>query len=119
MTYERIAFVGSRNFIDLSFVRWCVISIYRKYGRFVLVSGGAKGPDTAAENQAKVLGLKRIIYYADWNRFGPSAGPIRNEEIVQNSDFIIAFWDGKSSGTQSTLKFAKQYNKPIKLFEEL
>lgn len=114
----RIAFVGSRGFKDLDFVRWCVISIYRKYGKFVLISGGAKGPDTIAENQAKALGLIRNIHYADWNKYGKAAGPMRNEYIVQDSDYIIAFWDGISSGTQSTINFAKQYNKPLKLFKE-
>lgn len=74
---------------------------------FILVSGGAKGADSLAEDFAKIQGIPRQIYEADWKKFGKSAGFIRNQSIVNNSDMIIAFWDGHSRGTADTLNKAK------------
>jgi len=33
---------------------------------------------------------------------------------VEECDCLIAFWDGKSRGTEFTLDYAKQLGKPIK-----
>ena len=36
------------------------------------------------------------------------AGPIRNEEMAEVSDALIAFWDGKSRGTKSMIEIARR-----------
>ena len=47
-----------------------------------------------------------LLYPADWERHGRAAGPIRNEEMAEVSDALIAFWDGKSRGTKSMIEIA-------------
>ena len=51
------------------------------------------------------------IFKAQCNKYGKSAGPIRNELMVQNCDFVIAFWDGKSKGTRNLIQLAQKYNR--------
>jgi hypothetical protein len=50
---------------------------------------------------------------AEWNKFGKSAGYRRNVTIVEHSDIIVAFWDGKSKGTQHTINIAKEKGKGL------
>lgn len=39
----------------------------------------------------------------------------RNEYMVDNSDYVIAVWNGKPSGTGNTVKYAKKKNKIVLL----
>ena len=41
------------------------------------------------------------------------AGVIRNRQIVDHCDQVIAFWDGKSRGTKSSIDYAKKLGKPV------
>ncbi len=45
-------------------------------------------------------------FIADWNKYGKSAGFRRNIDIVDNSDCVIAFWDGNSKGTLNSVTTA-------------
>ena len=63
------------------------------------------------------LYIKYIGFPADWNKFGKSAGFIRNQQIVDNSDIIIAFQLNKSKGTQDTINKAKLQNKKVILIK--
>jgi len=65
-----------------------------------IVSGGARGADTLAENYAKMIGVNTIIFKADWKKYGRAAGMIRNKDIIAQADVVVAFWDGKSKGTK-------------------
>ena len=40
---------------------------------------------------------------------------IRNTDIIKNSDFVFAFWDGKSKGTKDSIDKSKKLNIPIKV----
>lgn len=70
----------------------------------------AKGADTCGERYAKEHRYKIRYFPADWDRYGTAAGPIRNEEMARNADALVAFWDGKSSGTKSMIQLAQKYN---------
>ena len=41
----------------------------------------------------------------------------RNEYMVDNSDYVIAVWNGKPSGTGNTVKYAKKKNKVVLLVD--
>lgn len=85
----------------------------RVYSYFL--SGGCKGADALGERYAEENGFKIEHFPAEWNKFGKSAGPIRNFQMAKNCDYVICFWDGKSKGTKSMINYAKQLNKPIKV----
>ena len=109
----KLAVIGSRDFTD----RELMHSVLNKCKQSVkvLVSGGAKGADRLAEEWALSLGIKTEIYIPDWNLYGNSAGFIRNKLIINSADATIAFWDGTSKGTKSSIDYAKKLNKPVKI----
>ncbi len=105
----KLAVVGSRDFSDLSVVEKILTADVSRITE--IVSGGARGVDTAAAAFADKRGLKLKVFLPDWDKFGRAAGPIRNKQIVQYCDEVIAFWDGKSPGTKSSLMMARELGK--------
>ena len=112
--------VGSRSFSDYELLSRELDLQLEDSTNVVIVSGGAKGADSLAEQYADARGYQKEIFKADWKKYGRAAGPIRNEEmqkyISQFSNRIcVAFWDGKSKGTATNFKLAKKYNNSIKI----
>lgn len=107
---RRVGIVGSRNFNDPGQVRRFVQSLPKDTE---VVSGGARGVDSVAAHEAVLQGLGVRIFYPDYEFYGASAPLKRNYEIVKYSDEIVAFWDGKSTGTMHTVSIAKENNKPV------
>ncbi|MEO7717725.1 MAG: SLOG family protein [Capsulimonas sp.] len=103
-----VAVVGSRDFEPIELV-W---EFLRDWSGPItrIISGGARGVDTAAARYARAHEIPLTEIRADWS-LGRKAGPMRNREIVAASDFVLAFWDGASPGTRSTLTFAVQQGK--------
>lgn len=58
---------------------------------------------------AKEHNLEIERFPADWKKYGKAAGPIRNDQMAQVADMVIAFWDGKSKGTENMLRMANKY----------
>jgi len=79
-----------------------------------VVSGGAKGADTLGERYAKENGhtVKRFI--PDWS-IGRVAGILRNAEMAEYADALIAFWDGKSKGTKNMIDTAKKLGLKVRV----
>ena len=80
-----------------------------------IISGGAKGVDTCAAIYAKENSIRLTFVLPKYERYGRAAPIIRNKEIVERCDVVIAFWDGCSRGTLSVIKYAAKRNKPYKL----
>lgn len=84
-------------------------SIFSNYGTpMFIVSGMARGPDLMGKRYAEEHGIAVIPMPAEWDKHGRSAGHIRNREMAVEGDSLIAFWDGKSSGTRSMIQYAKE-----------
>ena len=81
----------------------------------LIVSGGAVGADTLAEQYAYEHNIEKLIFYPNWSIYGKSAGFIRNKQIIGAADIVIAIWDGKSKGTLSSINIARSQNKEIRL----
>jgi hypothetical protein len=78
-----------------------------------IVSGGANGADKLGELFAKKHNIETIIYKPDWKKYGKSAGFLRNHDIINAADNVIAFWDGVSNGTKHDIDIATQKGKPL------
>ncbi len=100
----KVAIVGSRYFGDLEKVRALVRELPKGS---TVVSGGASGVDQAAEEEARKHGLNVIVHRALWHKYGKSAGPIRNQKIVEDADELHAFWNSTSRGTKSAIVLAR------------
>ena len=93
----RTIIAGSRTITDMAVVEYAV----QKSGFEIteVVSGGAKGVDTLAQQFAEYHNIPVKVFMADWNAHGKSAGPIRNQQMAEYADQLIAVWDGVSLGT--------------------
>jgi len=110
---KKIAIVGSRDFLDLNLIKEFVTTLPKDT---VIISGGARGVDSTAEVAAAENGLETKIFYPEWEKYGKSAGFIRNKQIVDEADEVYAFWDGKSRGTKNTIDTARKDNKVVVIF---
>lgn len=85
-------------------------------GVTTIISGGAVGVDRWAADAAREHGLQLVEILPDWNAHGKAAGIIRNREIVRQAEAVVAFWDGKSKGTRSTIEMAAEARKLVRVF---
>jgi len=101
-----IGVVGSRDFEDYELMK----KVLDEISPDVIVSGGARGADRLGARYAKERGLKLLEFIPNWDLWGKRAGFMRNTQIVEASDMIVAFWDGKSNGTRDSINKAKKRN---------
>ena len=80
-----------------------------------IVSGGANGVDKCAANYAKAREIKLTEFLPEYDKYGKAAPIVRNKKIVDYADKVIVFWDGKSKGALSVIKYAKKIGKPCKI----
>lgn len=111
----KIALIGSRTFTDYDLLKNTVTAYLAENEQTAthIVSGGAKGADTLAEQFALEKQLKMIVFKPDWKQFGKRAGYVRNTDIIENADIVFAFWDGTSRGTKDSIDKAKTLNKQL------
>jgi len=109
----KLAVIGGRDFNDYTLLQKSILSHYRGKGVKMIISGGAKGADTLGERFAKDYKLDTVIFTPNWETYGKSAGFIRNQDIIRNSDHVIAFWDGKSKGTKNSIDIARKLGKEL------
>nr|QBK89510.1 MAG: DNA recombination-mediator protein A [Pithovirus LCPAC001] len=88
---------------------WIKSNFYPK----LIISGGAKGVDTLAQKYAQDNNIEMKIHHAEWNKYGKSAGPIRNQLIVNDITHLLALPVKNSVGTYSTINKAKKSNKNV------
>jgi len=110
-----LAIIGSRDFNNYNLLKETLEKYKLKITQ--VVSGGCRGADILGEKWAKENKIKTNIFLADWDKFGKRAGFIRNEDIIKNCDYCIAFWDGVSKGTKHSISLCEKYNKPYKIIK--
>ena len=105
----KVAVVGSRSITDFD------LSPYIPTGIDTIISGGAEGVATLAENYADQHRLSKYIVRPRYNIYGRGAPIKRNEQMVDMAEEVLIIWDGLSKGTQYILKYAQKKNKKITL----
>ena len=78
----------------------------------VIICGDARGADILGAEWAAQHQVPIQHHPAKWDEYGKSAGYIRNAEMAEEGDALIAFWDGKSKGTMNMIKAMKLHKKP-------
>ena len=79
----------------------------------VIVSGGARGADTLAEQWAQRNSVPCQVFKPDWKRHGKAAGILRNTDIVNNCTHMLAFPSRRGKGTQDSIKKARRAEKDV------
>lgn len=101
----RTIIAGSRSITDYQVVLKAVDAAIGIEPTVVL-SGCAPGVDALGEQVAHYAGWKVELWPADWKRLGKRAGYVRNTEMADNADALIAVWNG-SAGTGHMIDIAK------------
>lgn len=81
-----------------------------------VISGAARGADIAGERWAEANGIPCELHPADWDKHGKRAGFIRNQQMAEVADALIAIWDGESRGTADMIRRMK--DKPTIVYWE-
>lgn len=99
---------GGRYYNNKEIVFSTLNGILAKYPITEIIQGGATGADALAREWAEANAVACITYHASWKTFGKSAGPIRNEWMLKDSDpdDFVAFPGGK--GTANMIKLARE-----------
>lgn len=103
----KVAVIGSRtlNIFDLDKYLPCEAT--------EIVSGGAKGIDLCAQNYAHKKRIPLTEFLPEYEKYSRAAPIKRNIKIVEYSDCVVAFWDGKSRGTKYVIDYCKKIGKKI------
>jgi uncharacterized UPF0146 family protein len=109
-----LAIIGSRSFNNYTYAKKEIFKIIQnnKIPITKIISGGASGADKIAEIFASKFNIPIEVLSADWSK-GKQGGVIRNSDIINKSDYVIAFWDETSKGTLDSINKAKKLNKKL------
>lgn len=111
----KVGVVGSRTYKNYEEMKKVLDDFNSEFPIEEIFSGGAKGADSLAEKYARERFIPTTIFFPQWEKYGKAAGPIRNRKIVEASECIFAFWDGKSRGTKNTIEICRDLKKPVNL----
>ena len=104
---KRIGIVGSRrrnSGVDQKATREKFLEIFED-GDWIVSGGCPKGGDRFAEKIAKDYGIPILIFYPNWKKNGRGAGFVRNLDIAENSDILVAcVTKDRMGGTEDTIK---------------
>lgn len=103
----RVIIAGGRDFDQYSLLEFQCDRLLVRKPRVMVVSGGARGADMLGERFATRRHYPIKRFSADWERYGNAAGPIRNKQMAEYADALIAFWDGHSRGTRNMITLAR------------
>ena len=109
----KVIIAGSRQGFVSSDVAEAVLN--SKFTISEVVSGTARGVDTFGEQWAQQNGVLVKRFPADWDKHGRGAGYIRNRQMGDYANALIALWDGQSKGTKAMIEYMKSLGKPVHL----
>ena len=114
---HKIIIAGGRDFDDYEYLCRSVNSVIDNlFGNIQIVSGKAKGADSLGEQYAKDNGIDLKVFPANWKKHGRSAGYVRNADMANYADTLVAFWDGKSRGTKHMIDEANRRGFYVEVF---
>lgn len=112
----KLIVAGGRDFNDASLLAFSINDlangIYADKA-ISIVTGMAKGADSLGYYFAIKNNVVAYKFPADWTKYGKSAGMIRNKQMGDFADGLLAFWDGKSRGTKQMIEYMDSLHKPV------
>lgn len=112
----KLIVAGGRDFNDYQRLSAEIFAYAEGVGDSVgvsIVSGMARGADALAYQFAKEHNVKVYEFPADWDKYGKRAGYLRNAEMAQFADALMAFWDGESRGTKNMIETMERMGKTV------
>ena len=114
----KVIIAGGRDFDDYKKLCDACDKALSRQSDIEVVSGRANGADKLGERYASERGYKVKLFPANWGEgasYKKSAGYIRNKQMAEYADALIAFWDGKSKGTKHMIDLANQNNLKVRV----
>lgn len=83
----------------------------------IVLTSRTTGASAAVRRVVQERGLEMEVWTARLDQFptDEAAYFARDEEMIRSADLVIAFWDGRSSGTAHELDYAKRIGKATEL----
>ena len=103
----KLLIVGSRDIKEFN------LEPYVEKTVDTIISGGAAGVDSLAEWYADSRRLFKYILRPRYDLFGRAAPLKRNEQMVDMADAVLVIWNGRSKGSEYTIKYAERKNKKL------
>jgi hypothetical protein len=89
----KVAIIGSRNYGNMRAVREYINRLPKTT---TIITGGGEGVGVFAEKVARERGMPTMIVSGNWKQ--------RNLKMVEESDRVVAFWDGFSVMTKQMIE---------------
>lgn len=105
----KLAIIGSENTPIIDIVS------YLENTPSEILAGGINGVDNCARDFAKDYKLPIREYLPNYDEYGNQAIFERNKYLIDLSDYVLFFWDGKSINTQLSIDYAQTNGKAIKI----
>lgn len=106
----RVLVCGGRNYADANrmYAELSALDIT------CLAHGGARGADWLAHEYTTNFNLNEREFPADWEQYGKAAGPIRNQQMLDEfkPELVVAFPGGK--GTAHMVAIARKAGVPVR-----
>lgn len=125
----KVIIAGSRGINDLQTV-WDAMAAFGNRPSQI-VSGTAPGVDRLGERWALGHGIEVARFPAAWSNierpgaviryrngvpYDAAAGNVRNKQMADYADALVAIWDGKSPGTKDMIDAMKARGKPVYIY---
>lgn len=115
----KVIIAGGRDFNNYRLltrkVDYFLSEKYKTGEEIQVVCGGARGADDLGRDYAEDRDIDVALFPADWNKHGKSAGYIRNQQMGDYADALIAFWDGESRGTKNMIDIMNKLGKLVRV----
>jgi hypothetical protein len=103
---RKVIIAGGRDFDDYDYLECTLVDLFcptSNYPNIEVVSGTARGADTLGERFASDSATPVRQFKPDWETHGRVAGFIRNQDMAEYADVLVAFWNGESRGTRDMI----------------
>lgn len=111
----KVIIAGSRDFKDYILLEKSCLFLLNNKLNIEIISGGAQGADLLGEKFAIKMDYPIKYFLPDWGKNGKNAGFIRNKEMVNYGDILIAFWGGQSKGTKHMIDISREKGLEVKI----
>lgn len=117
----RVLVTGGRDYRNRRAVFFALTDVWHAHRPLIVIEGGARGADELAREWCELgySGVEHIRENAEWSRFGPAAGIVRNQKMLRDHKphLILAFPGGR--GTRDMVNKARQAGVRVEYGEEL
>lgn len=116
----RLLISGGRDYADRETLYRVLDSFASALNFTVLIEGEAPGADTLGREWAEERHIPVLKFPADWNRHGKAAGPIRNQQMLDEGKpgFLVAFPTPASRGTWDMVRRCETAGIPTYIYKE-